>query len=121
MKKNDYILSYYQHIKDGTEIVGKWITLLYEYIIKGLESKAFFYDPKKADRAVRFIEEFGHHHEGSNGHIKLEPWQKALVACIFGLVDQDGCRQFQEIVISMGEGMEDLTRSHARLVCTLCG
>lgn len=104
MKKNDYILSYYQHIKDGTEIVGKWITLLYEYIIKGLESKAFFYDPKKADRAVRFIETFGHHHEGSNGHIKLEPWQKALVACIFGLVDQDGCRQFQEIVISMGRG-----------------
>ena len=104
MKKNDYILSYYQHIKDGTEIVGKWITLLYEYIIKGLESKAFFYDPKKADRAVRFIETFGHHHEGSNGHIKLEPWQKALVASIFGLVDQDGCRQFQEVVISMGRG-----------------
>lgn len=100
----NYILTYYQAIKDGTVNVGKWIVLLYEYIVKGLETKAFFYDPKKADRAIRFIERFGHHHEGSNARIKLELWQKALIACVYGIVDGEGNRQFQEVVISMGRG-----------------
>lgn len=43
----DYILTYYQQIKDGRIIAGKWILLLYEYIIKGLEEGLFFYDIKK--------------------------------------------------------------------------
>ena len=39
----DYIRAYYQAIKEGSIVVGKWILLLYEYIIKGRESKAFIF------------------------------------------------------------------------------
>ena len=102
--KNNYILTYYQQIKDGTAVVGKWIELVYEYIVNGIQTKAFFYDHKKAERVIRFIETFGHHHEGSNALIKLELWQKALLASIYGIVDKNGLRQFQEVVISMGRG-----------------
>ena len=71
---NNYILEYYQAIKDGSVIVGKWVRLLYEYIIRGLERGSFFYVPKKANAAILFIETFCHHHEGelAPGKIKLE-------------------------------------------------
>ncbi len=95
----NYILAYYQRIQDGTEIVGKWVRLAYEMIIKGLQERAFFYDHKKATAAVRFIESFCHHHEGvlAPGLLRLELWQKALVSLIFGIVDETGARQFREV------------------------
>lgn len=96
---NNYIFAYYQRIKDGSVIVGKWVTLLYEFIVDGLQKGLFFYNSKKANAAVLFIENFCHHHEGAlaPGRIKLELWQKALVSIIFGIVDTDGNRQFREV------------------------
>lgn len=95
----NYILEYYQAICDGREIAGKWIRLLYGMIVKGLETKAFFFNAKKADRAIRFIESFCHHHEGelAPGLIRLELWQKAEISVIFGIVDHEGNRQFREV------------------------
>ena len=96
---NNYILAYYQQIIDGSAVVGKWVRCLYEYIITGLESGAFKYNGKKANAAVLFIENFCHHHEGALApqHLKLELWQKALVSLIFGIVDEEGNRQFREV------------------------
>ena len=93
------ILKYYQQITDGTVTVGRWVKLLYEYIVRGLESKLFFFNAKKATAAIRFIEGFCHHHEGAlaPGRLKLELWQKALVSVIFGVVDETGARQFREV------------------------
>lgn len=101
---DNYIFAYYQAIKDGTVVVGKWVRLLYSQIIKGLEEGRFFYSAKKANKAIRFIETFCHHHEGelAPGRINLELWQKAMVALIFGITDADGCRQFREIFFVVG-------------------
>lgn len=98
---NNYILAYYQAINDGSVVVGKYVRMLYEYIVKGLEQKLFFYDHKKARAAILFVEGFCHHHEGvlAPGRIKLELWQKALVSLIFGIVDDTGARQFREIFV----------------------
>ena len=95
----NWILSYYQHIKDGTITAPKWIHLLYARIIKDLEERAYFFDAKKAERAVRFMETFLHHSKGklAPGLVKLEEWQKAQLSCIFGLVNEEGHRQFQEV------------------------
>lgn len=98
MAKN-YILDYYQAIKEEKVIVGQWIKLLYEHVIEGLEKKSFFYDQKKANRAIRFIESYCHHSKGRNDLLVLELWQKALVSLIFGIVDKDGLRQFREVVL----------------------
>lgn len=98
---NNYIYAYYQQITDGTIVVGKWIKLIFELIIKGLESGAFFYSAKKANAAIMFIETFCHHHEGelAPDRIKLELWQKAVLSCIFGIVDKTGARQFREVFL----------------------
>lgn len=103
-EKENYILTYYQKISDGTITVGKWVKLCYEMIIKGLENKSFFYDSKKAHKAVNFIEKFAHHHEGALApqNIKLELWQKAMISVIFGIVDEDGTRHYREVLCVVG-------------------
>lgn len=98
----NYILAYYQSIVEGTEIVSKWIKLVFEYLVKGLEKKAFFFDSKKANKAIKFIENFCHHCEGRSDLIHLELWQKAITSAIFGIVDADGVRIFREVVIIIG-------------------
>ena len=98
---NNYIYEYYQQICDGSVVVGKWIKLLYEWIIKGLEKKSFFYSHKKAQASILFVENFCHHHEGELApqRIKLELWQKATLSLIFGIVDEDGLRVFREVFL----------------------
>lgn len=101
---DNYILTYYQQIQDGTVSVCSWVRLAYQYLVKGLEDGLFYYDAKKADSQIRFIEEHCHHVEGrlAPGLFKLETWQKAAVAAIFGIVDKHGLRQFREIVMVEG-------------------
>lgn len=100
---DSFILEYYKGIENGSIIVGKWIKLLYEYVLEGLRSKAWYYDHKKAMKAVCFIERFCRHHEGELGGqlIKLELWQKSFISVLFGIVDSQGNRQFNEILLVM--------------------
>ena len=100
----NYILEYYQAINDGSVTVGHWIRDWYGIIVNGLQEKKFFFNQKKANMAIRFIQTFCRHHEGilAPGLIRLELWQKALLSVIFGIVDEDGYRVFREILIVMG-------------------
>lgn len=67
----------------------------------GIRSGLYVYDGKKADRAIRFIENFCHHSEGRADLLKLELWQKAVIASIFGIMDPDNPdrRQFREVLL----------------------
>lgn len=97
----NYIYEYYQKICDGSIVVGKWIRLVYDIIIDDIKNKKYTYDAKKAKKAILYIENYCRHHEGELApqHLKLELWQKALVSCIFGLVDDDGNRHYREIMV----------------------
>ena len=101
MDKNNYIYAYYQQIKDGSVLVGKFIRLLYDYLVKGMQKKLFFYDAKKANAAIEWIETHCFHTEGplAPGPLKLELWQKAMLSAIFGIVDKAGNRQFREVLL----------------------
>ncbi len=118
--KQNYIFTYYQSIKDGSVTVGKWVLLVYEYIVKGLEEKTFFYDPKKADHVIHWIESHCFHTEGrlAPNPLKLELWQKALLSLIFAIVDEKGLRQFREIFLVMARknGKSLLASSIARYI-----
>ena len=100
----NYILEYYQAIKDGSVTVGHWIREWYGQIVIGLQEKRFYFNQKKANMAIRFIQTFCRHHEGAlaPGRIRLELWQKAMISVIFGIVDEDGIRVFREILIVIG-------------------
>lgn len=103
--KNNWIYTYYQGIKDGTYVVGQWVALIYEKIVKQIESKEVVYDQKEANAAVDWIESHCFHVEGilAPNPIKLEVWQKAIVSCIFGLYLPDGTAPaYREIVLIIG-------------------
>lgn len=104
---NNYILAYYQAIRNGSEIVGRWIAALYEIIVTGIEDGTYVFDQKKANKAIRFVEKYVKHNKGKLGGqpLKLELYQKAMISCIFGIVDHEGKRQFREIFIVLGRKM----------------
>ena len=97
----NWIYTYYQGIKNGTYLTGRFVTLLYEYLIKGLQEKQFFFDGNKANAAINWIETHCFHTEGplAPGPLKLEAWQKAMISDIFGILDKNGNRQFREVVL----------------------
>ena len=96
------IQEYYYRIQHGEIVAGEWIRLLYDKIVAGLRDGLFYYDEKKANRAIEFIENFCHHCEGRNDLITLELWQKATVSLIFGIVDENGLRIYREVFLVMG-------------------
>lgn len=102
MPFSNYIYEYYDGISSGNITVGKWVRLLYEYIVKGLQEGLFTFNAKKANKAIRFIENFCHHCEGRTDLLKLELWQKAAVSVMFGIVEEDGTRVFREVFIVIG-------------------
>ncbi len=102
MPFSNYIYEYFDGISSGNITVGKWVRLLYEYIVKGLQEGLFTFNAKKANKAIRFIENFCHHCEGRTDLLKLELWQKAAVSVMFGIVEEDGTRVFREVFIVIG-------------------
>lgn len=125
MGEDNYIYSYYQAIKTGKVVVGRWVLKVYEYIIKGLEEKQFFYNQQKGNKAVEWIENNCYHTEGVQEPklFKLELWQKALVSLIFGIEDDKGVRQFREILLVIGRknGKSLLASSIAKYVWMVDG
>jgi len=102
-KKNidNPIYSYYQKVKNGSIVVGRYIVAVLEYLVHGLEHKAFFYDDGKANNAINWIEAHAFHTEGplAPQPLKLELWEKAFIAALFGIVDENGLRQFREAIL----------------------
>jgi len=102
--EDNYIFTYYQQIKNGSIAVGRWVELVYEYLITGLEKKEFFFDQKRATEAIDWIENHCFHVEGrlAPGPLKLELWQKAFISAIFGIIDESQERQFREVLLVVG-------------------
>ena len=101
---DNWIYTYYQGIKNGTYLTGRFVTLLYEYLIRGLQEKQFFFDAKRANDAIEWKESHCFHTEGplAPGPLKLEVWQKAKTSAIYGIVDENGNRQFREVFEVIG-------------------
>lgn len=100
----NYIFAYYQAILDGTEVVGRWIRLLYKRIVEGIEDGTYRFDEGKANNAILFIEKYVRHNKGPKAPhlLKLELWEKAMISIIFGIVDEDGKRVFWEVACFIG-------------------
>ena len=101
------ILKYWDEINSGGINAGKWIKLLYEVILQGLQDKRWFYDAHLGDNAVQFIERYCHHYKGKFAprRIELSLWEDAAIRLIFGIVDSTGKRQFREVFWLIGRKM----------------
>lgn len=97
---DNWIFKYHEAIQKKEEIVGVWVRLCFEILTTGLLNGEWEFNEKKANKAIKFIENFCHHSEGRSDLLHLELWQKAIVSAIFGIMDKTtGYRQFREVFI----------------------
>ena len=106
---DNYIFRYYDAIRrikrgekvEGVRAAGQFIHDIFRILTDGIKSGEYIFDARKAEKAIRFIENFCHHSEGRADLLKLELWQKAVVSAIFGIMDPDrpDCRMFREVLL----------------------
>ncbi|WP_238899357.1 terminase TerL endonuclease subunit [Clostridium sp. YIM B02500] len=91
-------------LTDGIVNVSLKVYKTYKELVRLIndDSSEWEYNPKKANHALEFIENYCKHSKGSMGGkpFILELWQKALVAATFGIIHKiDGTRKYQEVLL----------------------
>ena len=100
------IRTYYKRICDGSEVVGDKVRRTYKKLVYDLDHPGeYHYSPRRAKHIIEFFENYCHHSKGKSGGqiVVLELWEKALLAAIFGFVDDEGLRKYQRAVLIVGK------------------
>ena len=95
--------------------------MAWEYIPSRFMLQTSHYDKEKADRAVMFIQNLCHTKgKWAGKKFLLLPWQEQIVRDIFGIVKEDGNRQFRSAYVEIPKknGKSELAAAIALyLVC----
>ena len=101
------ILEYWQAIENGRETVSLKVQKTYRHVVEqlGATDSEFYYSPRRANHVLEFFENYCHHSKGKAGGqlVKLELWEKALLATVFGFIDIEGNRQYREAILIVGK------------------
>ena len=102
------IREYWHQIETGEVTVSKKIYKTYRHLIRKLDGAAepeFLYSPARANHVIEFFENYCCHSKGKEGGklVRLELWEKAMLAAIFGFVDINGLRQYRESLLIIGK------------------
>lgn len=101
------IREYWERIQNGKETVSQKVYKTYRHVVRQLDRTdgVFFYSPKRANHVIEFIENYCHHSKGKFGGqlVRLELWEQALLATVFGFVDIEGNRQYREALLIVGK------------------
>ena len=102
----NYILEYWQEMKEGRVTVSKRIYKQYKKLIEDMNyHPKYVYDEAKAQRPIQFIESFCRHSKGelAGKPLKLALFQKAYISALFGFVDKEtGHRRYTESFFFVG-------------------
>ncbi len=95
---------YYDEIILKKVTVSVKVKRVYQKLINDLddEMSEWEYDPKRANHAIEFVENFCKHSKGKMGGkpFIMELWQRAMTAALFGFVHKiDGVRKYREFVL----------------------
>lgn len=96
------IREYWEAIQSGRETVSLKIYKTYRHLIWQLDNPGVYtYSPARANHVLEFAENYCHHSKGKLGGqlVRLELWEKALLAAVFGFVDIDGNRQYRKCLL----------------------
>ncbi|GAA5417973.1 hypothetical protein Pryu01_03051 [Paraliobacillus ryukyuensis] len=98
------IKKYWQEISKGNIVVNDKIKRVYKKLVNDLENNESIYEysEERANHAIDFIEKFCKHSKGKLGGkpFKLELWQKAMTAALFGFVHKtEGTRKYREFIL----------------------
>ncbi|MDO5792727.1 MAG: terminase large subunit [Turicibacter sp.] len=95
---------YYDEIISKKVTVSVKVKRVYQKLVQDLddEMSEWEYDPKRANHAIEFVENFCKHSKGKMGGkpFIMELWQRAMTAALFGFVHKiDGVRKYREFVL----------------------
>ena len=101
------IREYWEEIKSGKTRVSQKVYKTYRHVIREMDrtDSPYFYDPRRANHIIEFFENYLHHSKGKCGGqlVKLELWEKAMLATAYGFVDIEGYRQYRETLLIVGK------------------
>jgi phage terminase large subunit-like protein len=100
------IKTYWERIQSGTEVVSDKVRRTYRKLAYDMEHpEKYHYSPKRAKHIIEFFENYCHHSKGKAGGqlVVLELWEKALLAAVFGFVDDNGLRKYRRAVLIVGK------------------
>jgi phage terminase large subunit-like protein len=98
------ILEYWGKIESGEEVVSLKVKRIYKKLAADVydQDSEYEYNPKRANHAIEFIENYCKHSKGkwAGKSIELELWQKAFLAATFGFVHKiDQTRKYREVFL----------------------
>lgn len=100
------ILEYWEKIQSGEEVVSDKVYRTYKKVVHDIRHPGvYFYSPKRANHVLEFAENYCRHSKGKFGGqpVRLELWEKAHLAVIFGFIDDDGLRKYREALLIVGK------------------
>ena len=100
------ILEYWNEIESGQVIVCRKIYQWYKYLVLMINNPGeYFYSVKRANYVIEFAENFCRISKGANAGkvVRLELWEKALLAAVFGFIDINGNRMCREALLIVGK------------------
>lgn len=102
------ILEYWNEIESGKIIVCRKIYQWYKYLALMINNPGeYFYSVKRANHVIEFAENFCRISKGARANagkvVRLELWEKALLAAVFGFIDINGNRMCREAVLIVGK------------------
>ena len=100
------ILEYWEKIENGEEAVSNKIYRTYKKLVNDIKNPGeYFYSPKRGNHILEFAENYCRHSKGKFGGkpVRLELWEKAHLAAIFGFVDIEGNRKYRESILIVGK------------------
>lgn len=97
----NYVLQYWEAIQGGKVTVPKRVYKTYERLVNDIKEPqdGYIFDESRANKPIRFIEQFCKHSKGewAGKPVKLELFQKAYIAALFGFIHKDtGLRKYKE-------------------------
>ena len=78
----------------------------YKYLVLMINNPGeYFYSVKRANHVIEFAENFCRISKGANAGkvVRLELWEKALLAAVFGFIDINGNRMCREALLIVGK------------------
>lgn len=103
-KRVNPIILYFEKIQSGEIVACEKIKTLYAHLTESITNpeSEYYFDDKRAEHALTFIEKFCKHSKGKWGGkpVVLELWQKAFVCALFGVLKKSTKkRRFKEAIL----------------------
>ena len=105
---SDYnpVLEYWEEIDSGREVVSHKIYVMYKYLAHLINNPGeYFYSAKRANHILEFAENYCKLSKGAGAGkpVRLELWEKAMLAAVFGIIDINGNRLCREAILIVGK------------------